>query len=241
MEKITVRTTQHVTVDYELASVGDRILATLIDWLVMGAFSFVLTMIMAFAIGGFGGNNNPWFIVPFSLLFLPILFYHLISEIWMNGQSIGKKARDIKVIKMDGTSPSVGDYLLRWILRLIDISICYGLVAIVAIAAGGKGQRLGDMAAGTTVVKLRRKAGVRAPVMPVAQDHQVTFPQVTYLSDEDIAMAKKLLYKAEQTGNFELLHALAQRIKDVTGITTHYSDQVFLQTVIADYTYLTSQ
>lgn len=218
--------------EYAVASVGDRILAHLIDFVVY----FLWMVITVLVLQGLGLNNN---IVSTVVVGLPVLFYHLVCEIFMNGQSIGKMARDIRVIKLSGEAPTIGDYLLRWVFRLIDTAGSSGLVAIVTIAVSNKGQRLGDMAAGTSVIRkqvVRRKDNVS---VSTEEGYQIRFPEVNLLTDKDVALIRKLLYKARQHNNYELLEKMSQRVKEVTGIQTEMGEWDFLQTVVKDYHHYT--
>lgn len=237
MESIQIETTQNVTLEYTPASVGDRILAYLIDSLIIIAW-----MIMFIFIGvGLGINsrsNSAPFVVLFVIGFLPLMFYNLVSELLMNGQTVGKKAMNIRVVMVDGSQPTVGAYLIRWIMRLIDIQLMSGVVAIIAIASNNRGQRLGDMAANTTVVKLRPPVGL-SQIMPpaTATEHRVSFPEVTMLTDRDISVVRAVLNK-NTSENQELLHQAALKIKQVTGIQSAMEPMVFLQTILKDYTHL---
>ncbi|WP_299820833.1 RDD family protein [uncultured Pontibacter sp.] len=236
MNTIKIQTTQHVEVEYPLASVGDRILATIIDGAVM--FVWAIAVAIVFAAGNWFQEGGMGLIVFMVLIYLPLLCYHLLCEIFLNGQSIGKKARDIKVIKLSGESPSIGDYLLRWLFRLVDMGISSGLIAIITVAASGKGQRLGDMAAGTCVIRTRAVQR-RAPVINTEENYQIVFPEVHLLSDEDLALIRKLVYKAKQHQNHTLLEQVALRVKEITGIQTELSDWDFLKTVVKDYHHYT--
>src|SRR4029077_19753394 len=117
-----------------------------------------------------------WIVV----LVIPFALYNLLFEIFMNGQSPGKRAMDIKVLRLDGTPATVGDYIMRWLFALVDVHLFSGLIAVLCIAIGGKGQRLGDMVAGTTVVKIIEEATVTASEVFVPQDtgYTAVFPQV---------------------------------------------------------------
>ncbi|MFC6997044.1 RDD family protein [Rufibacter roseus] len=227
MNTIKVRTTQNVEVEYAIASVGDRILAYLVDGAVLVGW-FILIGIVA---STFTFLESAGEAILIFLLFLPVPFYHLCSEIFMNGQSLGKRALDIKVVKMSGHSPSVGDYLLRWILRIIDS----GIVAVITIAINGKGQRLGDLAAGTTVIKTHMVRRRRPFQVKIEDDYQIQFPEVTQLTDKDMALMRQLLYKAIEHRNEVLLERIAQRAKEVMGVETNLTDREFLKTVIKDY------
>lgn len=69
-----------------------------------------------------------------------------------HGQSFGKKLINIRVVKVDGSTPSIGSYLLRWLLFPIDGPITSGL-GLLVVLLNKNNQRLGDLAAGTMVIK----------------------------------------------------------------------------------------
>ena len=246
MSTIRVQTAQNVSLEYETASLGDRIIATLVDSLVLGAW-FVTCAVLAvlpFAshIRTSSSSLGPLTILLLILAYLPVVFYNLACEVFFNGQSIGKKSQNIKVMRLDGTEPRIGDYLLRWLLRIIDLQLA-GLVAIICIAASQRGQRLGDMAAGTTVVKVRRTpqhAATLAGISPLA-GYQVVFPQVALLADHDMALVRQLLQQARARHNYEVLNELANKVKSITGIQTDLQDEPFLQTVLRDHAHLAQQ
>jgi hypothetical protein len=184
--------------------------------------------------------NQIWVYV--GILGVPYLFYDLVSEIAMDGQTIGKKARNVKVVKLDGTQPTIGSYLLRWLLRPIDFFFS-GAVAILVISINGKGQRLGDMAAGTSVVSLNRQVGLTETMLPpVQENYQPVYPQVVSLTDRDVALIKEALYvhKNSDAPDSRLLETLANKVKALLHIESSMPPMAFLHTVLKDYTYMTS-
>lgn len=254
MASIRVHTTQNVTLEYPVASLGDRIVATLIDNLVLLAYLAVWAGIffwIASRAGGSQATRTTWswhdpsaLLVAFILFLIasPLIFYNLVSEIFFNGQTIGKKARHIRVIRLDGTAPRVGDYFLRWLLRFIDMAF-YGAVAMVTIAANGRGQRLGDMAAGTSVISLRAQP---APLPTAAHlappvGYQPVFPQAASLADHDAALLRRLLARPFTPATATLLHEAALKTKDLLRIHTDLDDAAFLHTVLRDHTHLTHE
>ena len=247
MSTIRVQTAQNVSLEYEIASLGDRILATIIDLLVLGAWfvGCAVLAVLPFASqirSSWSSGFAPVAVLLIVLAYLPVVFYNLICEVFFNGQSIGKKSQNIRVMRLDGTVPSIGDYLLRWLLRIIDLQMA-GLVAIISIAASQRGQRLGDMAAGTTVVKLRplpAHAATLAGISPLA-GYQVVFPQVAVLADHDVALVRQLVQQARARQNYEVLNEVATKVKALTGIQTDLLDEPFLQTVLRDHAHLAQQ
>ena len=235
MSTIRIQTAQNVTLEYEVASVGERIVATIIDNLIL--FAWMVAWVLLFS--AVAERNEVLAVLIVVVAGLPYLFYHLVCEVFFNGQSIGKKARHIKVIRLDGTRPGLGDYLLRWILRIVDTGLFSGLIAIVVILANGRGQRLGDLAAGTSVVSTRPRhsTGPLAPAF-TAPDYVVVFPQAAQLQDHDVATIRQLLFKGLERENYELLNEVANKVKDLTGIQTQLPDEAFLRTVLRDHAHL---
>jgi uncharacterized RDD family membrane protein YckC len=253
MATIRVHTTQNVTIEYGIASIGDRIVATLIDYLVLIAWGAACVFLVRAIASGSNATHQPLnysdpaavigvaiaILIGFILL-APFLFYNLLCEVYFNGQSLGKKARDIRVIRLDGTAPRLGDYFLRWLLRLIDFGFGSGVVAVIAIAASGKGQRLGDMAAGTTVISLKPQADqlYRIDNGPTPEGYQVVFPQAAQLTDHDLRLLRQLLGQGLQQQNYILLHETALKVKALLNIQTDLGDEPFLRTIMRDHSHL---
>lgn len=242
MSTIRVQTAQNVSLEYEVASLGDRIVAGLLDYLIMGAWAVVCFVIVALVASNGAGRDfikQPLVIGLLILGYAPFIFYHVLCEIFFSGQSIGKKARDIKVMRLDGTSPRLGDYLMRWLLGVVDMQLG-GLVAIITIAANGRGQRVGDIAAGTTVIKARPRAAGAAPLpsLDALASYQVVFPQAALLADHDVALVRQLVHQASARQNYTVLNEVANKVKAITGIETSLQDGPFLQTVLRDHAHL---
>jgi len=234
MDKISIQTTQNVDIEYELASIGDRILATLLDYLFFLAY-FLITLVIA-ALTNWELYESIGII---SVLVLPVLLYDLLCETFFQGKSFGKMIMKIKVVKLDGTQANFGAYLLRWLLRVIDTRILSGVVALIAILINGKGQRVGDMAAGTTVIKMKQKTQLSDTILnKVKPDYTVVFPQVARLTDTDVAIIKEVMQVCIRSNNFAAINKLAVKTKAAMGITTNLPDVQFLGTVLQDYSFL---
>jgi uncharacterized RDD family membrane protein YckC len=239
MNSIKIETTQNVDLDYEAAGIGYRILATLLDGVFIGiyiAIVFILCVSMGF--NYFYESNQYMASTLLIILGLPILLYHFLSETFMNGQSLGKKILKIKVIKLDGTQPGIGSYLIRSLFRIIDIQLFNGLVALISVAASNHGQRLGDMAAGTTVIKLGSKLTIRDTILYRQVDnYKIVFDQVALLSDRDIAIIKEILEHSLLNNKPDNLNILAQKVKTKMGVTNPMGNDQFLKTVLLDYSH----
>jgi hypothetical protein len=172
----------------------------------------------------------------FFIALIPVLLYDLVMEIFFNGQTVGKSASNIRVVKVNGLQPSVTDYLLRWIFRLIDIIATSGSLAVILVAFTEKGQRLGDLAAGTTVVYLKRSASLKE-LSPFTErkEYEPVFTEVLMLSDHEYRLLLKVINKYKQTSDKALIGQMARQIKKKTAIETNLSDLKFLQTIMFDY------
>lgn len=235
MQTIRVRTTQNVFIEYPLASVGDRILAYLIDRIILILYT------VAF-VAGLDRLDVDAGYVWIILLGFPWLFYSLLFEILMNGQSPGKQVLKIRVVRIDGTPPTIGDYLMRWIFSFVDFYILSGALAVIIIAMGGKGQRLGDIVAGTSVVKLidhRQISTQDVFITPEAQ-YTPTFSQVVELSGKDIELIQRALEVNRDHGNTQPVMIITDKIKTLLNIQTDMPPVNFLYTVIKDYQNLTA-
>ncbi len=195
MEKIQIETTQNVTIDYDVASIGDRILAALLDYLII--FGYVIALLILASILS---NSFPKSIAFWIIIYLPIFFYDLACELFLDGQSFGKKIRNIKVVKLDGTQPAFMNYFLRWIIRPIDVTFTYGTVAMITMFINGKGQRLGDLAANTSIIKLKKDLMLEDTIYKkVDESYDVQFPEVSNLTDSDVGIIQEVLGSNRKT------------------------------------------
>ena len=153
MAESGITTGQYVRIQPTVASVGDRIFAQIIDWCVLLAYLTLMIWISASL-----GITNEWFmIIAFTF---PPLFYTLLCEIFNNGRSLGKMAMKMRVVKLDGSSPTLGAYLMRWLLYLVDGPLT-SFIGLLVIVLSRNNQRLGDMAAGTVVIKKQKYSKIQ--------------------------------------------------------------------------------
>ncbi len=235
MQRIQVQTAQNVKIAYDLASIGDRIVAFLIDIILIGFLFMGFTFLMDFI-------NIPLSTAVTLIFIIPFMIYHLLFEIFFNGQSLGKMAMKIKVVMLDGSQPSIGAFIIRWMFRLLEITGTSGSVALVTILINGKGQRLGDIAAGTTVVKLQINVAVTRHelIKHEKSDYMVSFDKVEQLTDADIAVILESLKIFRNSGNRTPIEATEQKIKDLLSIESDLPSVKFLYTIVRDYNHLTS-
>lgn len=231
---VRVQTSQNVELEYEPASIGDRILATLLDRLIY--VGWVLFWILIYS--GFKIKGDASIFVIMLTVVLPVLLYPVLTEYFLNGQTLGKRAMNIRVVLLDGNQPTLGAYILRWLLILVDTELLTPLVAILTISVGGKGQRVGDIAAGTTVIKtIKRVSLSQVTYQLLPKDYLVTYPEASQLSDTDIETIRQVLLRR----NNELLQKTADKVADILGLPATFEPQAFLFKIINDYAYLATK
>ncbi len=243
MKKIEILTSNNVSIQYELATVAQRILAFLLDIAILAVYYLVCSLIIAIIAmnSSFLGEILIW------IMILPVyFFYNLFCEVYFDGQTLGKKALNIKVIKVDGGNPTINDYFIRWTYRVVDIFLSAGALAAIFISASDKSQRLGDLSANTTLIKLNpdSKYGIK-DILNIANhgDYEPTYTQVSQLTDEDMLLIKNTIdrvTKHPNDANKQLAKDLIAKTADVLGIDVIPKNKMkFLKTLLKDYIVLT--
>ena len=243
MQTIEIRTTQNVTIEYELASLRERFFAIFIDGLIVGSFYFVLIMIMANTAGSILFENP---VLIWLLLIGMFIFYQLFSEIFADGQSWGKKAMGIKVVRLDGKEPNLSDYLLRAAFHMIDSVMSLGILAALMISSSNKNQRLGDMTANTTVIRIKFNLRFRLEdilKINTIEDYEPTYPEVRQLSEKDMLLIKTIISRYRKHRNKahqDVINELVGNLVQQLDIDVPPRDKIaFLKTLIRDYIVLT--
>jgi uncharacterized RDD family membrane protein YckC len=245
MVELQINTTQNVNINFTAASVGERILAYVIDWIIKIAYAIVIYQIMfkLFQIDDLVKDMDYWSQMAIYVVFyLPAMFYTLIFETILDGQTIGKRIIKIKVVKIDGYQASLSDFVIRWFFRIIDLNMMSGVVALIAIIVSSKNQRLGDMTAGTSVIALKNKVNINHTILEdLKTDYMPTYPNVIKLSDNDARIIKDTFTTAKATRDYQTLIKLRNKIKEVVEIKAvkQSNDVEFIDTILKDYNYYT--
>jgi hypothetical protein len=147
----------------------------------------------------------------------------------------------IKVVKIDGYQASFGDYLVRWLFRIVENNMLGGLIGIIAMLVSSKTQRMGDMAAGTAIITLKNNITIGHTIVEeIGEDYQPVYPLVIKLSDNDMRIIKDTFVIAEAKGDLETIGKLAKKIESVSGIKNQsWNQSEFIKTVLKDYNFYT--
>jgi uncharacterized RDD family membrane protein YckC len=183
-DQVSIETPEHIVLNYELAGIGSRFLAGFVDTLIQ-TIVIVLIGVAVSLIGSLEGEVARMpirvFIVVAAGALIMIGYFVLFEMIW-DGQSPGKRMAGLRVIRTDGTPIAIGDSLIRNILRFVDLIPIAYTVGMAAIFFTKRCQRLGDLAAGTIVVKERARELPVAP-LPLAE---AKLPPIAIPAPEEI-------------------------------------------------------
>lgn len=244
MSQIAINSSQNVNINFNIASIGERLVAWLIDNVIKGVYVFIIFfLLLRFTnLSEFLDSLDQWSAAAIIIVItFPAQIYTIVCESLMEGQTFGKKAMQIKVVKIDGFQAGFGDYLMRWFFRIIDI----GIVGLVVMIVSKNNQRLGDMAAGTAVISLKSKINISHTILENLKDDYVpTFAQVIKLSDNDVRIIKENYLKAIQTDDRTVITKLSIKIQEILKIERDagkFTERNFISTIIKDYNFYTGK
>jgi uncharacterized RDD family membrane protein YckC len=245
MSNLSITTTQNVKLFFTPASVGERMLAYGADLLIKIAYGIVVYFLYSRLLNiNNTGSHDEVTIALFGLLSLPLIFYTLVSETFMEGQTFGKKLLKIKVVKIDGYQAGFFDFLIRWIFSIVDIQIGY-VPGIISMVSTKYTQRLGDLAAGTAVITEKSKYDISHTIlMNVEEAYEPYFAQnqIILFSDNDIRIIKENFEMALPKANYEILDRLARKIESVMSIQNPFKrDRELIETLLKDYNFHTGK
>lgn len=233
MKRIEITTSHNIIVRFELASFMIRIGAFVIDILILLFFSFVFMM-------AFGDTSS---LAGFFLLAVWAV-YHLVFEVFNQGQSPGKMILKIRVVSLEGRTATFNDYLTRWAFRMIDVIPTSGSVAILLISSSEKNQRLGDMLANTTVVKVQNENAISlTSIQNIESEGDMLCPGIAQFSDSDMLLVKEAInryMKNPHQENKSVITQLTQKITERLQIKKPSGNTIdFLKRVLYEYVLLT--
>lgn len=255
MKTIEFESAQHVKVEYELASAGLRMLATIIDFAAFAIYFIVVVMVFSLS-DPFSGNVGTMTFFWLLIIKLPWILYNPIIEYLTLGQSLGKYIVGIRVVSTLGERPGLREVFTRWIFKgdfiwiaadiFVLIWFIMGLVGVLVVSVSKHKQRMGDVMAGTVVIK--NKSSVSYSLRDVLSikdqsNHTTTYPQVTRFTDEDMMLIKNTIqrvrtYPNEETKKFAV--ELADESARLIGLPQTPEKRLeFLQTLLQDYVVLT--
>lgn len=183
-----VRTPENVTFTFEIAGITSRALAWSIDIVIVAMLVFVIawaTSVLSFVAGGLA--TALFFVGAFVLMW----WFTAVTEWWLGGQTLGKKAIGLRTIQSSGLRLTFMQAVIRNLVRIVDLLPALYLVGGVAALLDPHGRRLGDMAAGTLVVRERR-APMPSRIVPASERYN------TFIADPMVVHASRRITAPER-------------------------------------------
>lgn len=248
-EQQTIETPENVAFAYDIAGIGSRFLATLVDSLIQGTiFAGLLIVFALIELTGAASVLPPAVVTLAPLVLLLALFlvefgYFLLFEMITNGQTPGKQLLGLRVIKENGYPLSPLDSIIRNLVRIIDFfPVAYG-VGLSVMFCNDRARRLGDFAAGTVVVKIRDDLKLNdLRSVPVSVINLPLLPGAEYLRASDIELAESFLERRSKLRDTEgLARTIANGIRarmhspETDAHAAAVSNEQFLQQVVTTY------
>nr|WP_315034832.1 RDD family protein [uncultured Chryseobacterium sp.] len=247
MSQIAINTSQNVNISFNIAGVGERMLAFIIDLLIRVAYVIIVLYVFfnIFDLGYLLNGLDQWSMMAvYIILTFPVYIYPVVLESLMEGQTPGKKLMKIRVVKIDGYQASFGDYMIRWVFRIIDVSFA-GVVGLISMIVSKNNQRLGDIASGTAVISLKNNINISHTILENIQENYIpSFPQVIALSDNDMRIIKDNYTKALKIDDRQIISKLSDKIKGILKLEidpTKMTERQFINIIIKDYNYYTGK
>jgi len=156
---IGVATAEHVRLMYPIAGIGNRFLAAFLDAIIQTLLLVGLPLI-TIPLGQSGLLENELVAATFAAILVLVMFfllwgYFVVFETMWNGQTPGKRYVGIRVIRDDGSAAGFVPILIRNLVRVVDFLPLFYAIGAFSMVVSSRGQRLGDLVAGTIVVKAR--------------------------------------------------------------------------------------
>ena len=234
---------QYVDIEQTTASIGHRILAKVIDFILL---YFYCILDVAIIVITSKVSDTFSMIAAVVITLIPVLYEPICEQIW--GQTLGKKMLGIRVVMQNGEAVSMSGSLLRWLLSTIDYLCGLG---IVVMFCNSKNMRLGDLAGGTIVVSDHSKKDQKAFEASLKQftyldpDYtpkyafaaELRWGQISFINHTMLRNDREYCSQQRRRNIEQLAHMLAEKF-DVDGIDAHNSN-AFLRRIVADYNYFT--
>ncbi|WP_341842347.1 RDD family protein [Chitinophaga caseinilytica] len=261
MPNIKIPTVFNIDLEFEAADLGRRLVAYLLDLIIRVAYVLVAMYFIEKA----DLSSTDRSVIYSVVVLLPVSLYYLVSELLMRGQSLGKRVMDVKVVSLMGNVPSLSQVALRWMFRLIEsplltmffigailtetspftalMVLLIGMLPVVMVLRSPLNQRLGDMAAGTILVRTRQRHRLEDTIFReiVQENYEPRFPQILRLSDRDLSKIKSVIDSTHRSQDFVMAERISFKIKEVLHIESDMPALEFLETLLNDYNYLVTR
>jgi uncharacterized RDD family membrane protein YckC len=230
-DRRTISTPEGVQLALPLAGIGSRFMALLID-LVIGVVAMTIATFATLALVGDVAAE----IVSACAFLMITVVYNVVFEVFGGGRTIGKRASRLRVVTDGGGQVGLRASLIRNVIRILEFALFY-IPALISVLASRNNQRLGDLAAGTLVVRDQAASSVVAPSPPFVAPERYSSWDVTGIGDEEAAAVRAFLERRSELrpgARRSLAEQLAGKFRPlVAGVRAGLDDESFLEHLAA--------
>ena len=249
MKRVEILTANNIAIQYETATLTSRGVALFIDFITIAIYSGIMSFLIGMiALGSFTNNGSNSFVTVlfYTVVYLPVLFYSLIMEFFLKGQTLGKLVVGIRTTSLNGENAKLNDLTMRWLFRVVDFWMSMGGIGALFITTTDNAQRLGDVLAQTIVIKKNpdQKYNIH-DILSIKNKstHETTYSSVTQFTDEDMILIKNAISRVKKHTNDthkQFIRDLADKVAEKLNLDeTPKRKLTFLNTVLQDYIILT--
>ena len=191
-------TPEAVELRFQTASLGSRLLAAGIDLAIQGTLLLITVFGLA-AVSLTGGSATFGIVFLLLSVLLVLLGYPIAFETFWRGRTPGKAALGLRVVARDGSPVRFRHTVVRGFMTLVDVVLTSGVAAVLSILFTPDDQRLGDLAAGTLVIRERTGAGVPQALrftVPIGWEAYAATIDVAGMGPADYGAARSALGRA---------------------------------------------
>ena len=223
-QTVDVETPELVVLSYTIAGVGSRASAAMLDYLIcIVSFILLVVAVMQFGsvnvLGLSADTSAAWAIAVIGLFQFAVLWlYYVLFEALMDGQTPGKRIMSLRVVRDGGLAVNFEASAIRNLVRIVDMQPAFlYAIGMVSTVANSSGKRLGDIAAGTLVVK---EDLTSQPMVTQASRRHPTPDALTvtaHLTEDQFALLDRFVQRRmefESARRNELATNLVERFKD---------------------------
>lgn len=239
-DTVRIATPEGVELELPLAGIGSRLTARILDHLIQAAIAFAVFLAFSGSLDTESESEAFVAIVSTLVLFAIFWIYDVAFEAFAGGRTPGKRAVGIRVVGMRGEPIGFAAAAVRNLLRFIDEYLTLWVVALVSILRSEKNQRVGDMAAGTMVVRERSAEAGGQATIGVAHLGDLELAatwDTTAVTDVDLAAARRFLerrFEVDPRARAQLAAELANRLHPkVSGAAGVRSPEQFIEILVA--------
>jgi uncharacterized RDD family membrane protein YckC len=230
-DRITIATPEGVNLELSLAGVGSRFASATVDFVIQAAL-LIAILVAGTAILPGGGFSIAAITVT---SFLVLAAYDILFEVFASGRTPGKGLNGLRVVRTDGSPVGFFTSAVRNVLRLVDLLPAGYLAGILCILVTRRNQRLGDLAAGTLVVRERRPTTrwqEAPPSLEEARAQWVTW-DVSAVSTDELAAVRRFLERRDELtpgARAQIARELSEALRaKVAGVPDQVRGETFLE------------